>query len=303
MKAKPRSLAARTSLFVVLLSGLIARVDAADTPLRWKLKAGETLRYEFHQKTDVKMKTEGGQLTDNSHDLTLELTWKVNSVDPQGQADIVFMVDRVRSEFRIGAQTIKLDSNDKAGDDPGSPKLNAVYRAIAGADCSMQLGARGQVVAARVPDKVAEALKESAFLGMADGGSVFTETGLKSLFGQMIPILPENPVDPGDSWSTTLEVPDSPARLSMTYKDVLKPTDGDTTPIEGAIVTNLTLEPNSPFTMDLKTQSGQRLVSFDANRGRVTLSTIKQKLELTLKVMNRNFEQVRLSESHLKLLP
>ena len=301
--SRTRSFAARAGLLALLVVGPTARGGAAEATLRWKLKTGETLRYEFRQKNEIKVKAAGGQGSDNTTELTIDLTWKVKGVNQDGTAEVTLVVDRVRSEIRLGPQTIKYDSKDQAADDPGARPLKAVYGAAVGVEYTLQIDARGRVVGAKVPAKVTEALLGSPFVATADGGSVLSEKGLMNLFAQLLPVLPEKAVDKGATWSTDLELPVPPMRLSLSYKEDLAAIDDATARVDAAIHTTIKPDPDAPFTVDVKKQSGNRSVTLDTKNGRVTTSTVTQSVELTLGFMNREIEQVISLEEHMKLVP
>src|SRR6516165_8472568 len=67
----------------------------AQVTLRYKFKQGETLNYDLDQKMKMEMAI-AGQNINMSMTQTLDMTWKVESVDKDGKAKIVQKFDRVR---------------------------------------------------------------------------------------------------------------------------------------------------------------------------------------------------------------
>jgi hypothetical protein len=299
-----RSFAARVGLAALALTaGLSTRGGATEQTLRWKLKPGDTLRYEYRQRCGIKVKGADGPASDDSSELTIDLTWTVKGVAPDGTAEIALVVDRVRSEARTGAQKVHYDSNEKTGDDPEAQALKAVYVAAVGERYTLKVDDRGRVVEAAVPAKVTEALRGSTFLATADGGSVLSAQGLKNLFAQLIPVLPEKAVDKGAAWSSSLDLPAPPMRLSLTYKDALVALEETAARVDATIVTAIRPDPDSPFKVAVKNQSGNRIVTIDTRMGRVTGSTVKQSVELRLVFMNREVGQVITLDERLRLVP
>jgi hypothetical protein len=296
-----RSFAVGAGLLALLASGLPARAGSAEEPLRWKFQAGQVLRYEFRQKNEIKLKG-GAQSSDNTTELTIEMTWTVKDVQ-DAVAELKLVVDRVLSEIQIGAQKIKYDSREAAGDDPAAKALSAVYSAAVGQDYALKVDTRGRVVEATVPAKVTEALRGSPFLAAADGGSVLSEKGLKNLFAQVIPPLPEEPVEKNARWTTSLDLPVKPMKMSLTFKDTLAARDDATARFDAEIVTTIEPEPDTPFKVTVKKQSGSRTATLDTKAGRMTGSAIKQTIELGLEFMNREIEQVIALDEQMKLIP
>ncbi len=298
-----RSFATRAGLVAVLSLGTSARGSGTEEVLRWKLKAGDTLRYEFRQTCGIKVKLGEGRGSDDSSELTIDLTWKVKHVAPDGTAGIALVVDRVRSEARTGSQKIHYDSKDQDAGDPAARALKLVYGAAVGAESTLKVDARGRVVEAEVPGKVSEALRGSPFLTTADGGSVLSGPGLKNLFAQLFPILPEKAVGKGAAWSSALEVPTPPMRISLTYRDELAALDDSAARVDATINTAIRPDPDSPLKVDVKTQSGTRSVTIDTKTGRVTQSSVKQSMELKLVFLNREVGQVITLDERLRLIP
>ncbi len=295
---RPRSWALSAAWLLVV--GTASRAE--EVSLRWKLQAGETLGYECRQKHEIKAKATG-QDSENTNETVVNMTWVVKSISEEGTAEINMVVNRVRAEIKLGAQKIKYDSREKTGDDPGARILDAIYGPVIDAEYALKLDARGQVVSAKVPARITEALAKSPFLATADAGSVLTETGLKTLLALVIPVFPEKPVAKGAAWSTAVDLTVPPLKLTSAFKDELMSLDDDKAKIVAAIETTVHLEPKAPLTVEVKKQSGSRDATFDTKTGRVTASTTQQKLNLTLGFMNPEIEQAVAIETQLTLVP
>src|SRR5262245_19917978 len=99
-----------------LLAGAVLLVLSAASPLpaakdlRWKFQEGETLKFSLAQTIASQTSVEGKPV-ETKVDLLMELTWTVASVDPQGAAQIVQTLDRIKMTLEApGAAALAYDS-------------------------------------------------------------------------------------------------------------------------------------------------------------------------------------------------
>ena len=74
-------------------AALAAGTVQAQTLLRWKFKPGQTLNYEIHQDSTGNI---AGRPVDQTAKITMDMTWKVKSVDGEGNATLTVTIVRVR---------------------------------------------------------------------------------------------------------------------------------------------------------------------------------------------------------------
>jgi Family of unknown function (DUF6263) len=291
-------------LLISLTIALGSQGRAAEgTLLRWNFKAGERLRYELRCKNEIKVKGAPVPPVDNTVDLTVEWTWKVVAVDEQGTAELRMRVDRVLAVSRLGTESSRYDSRGKTGEPPGSQPMADVYRALLAAELLVKLDSRGRVIEAKVPAGVMEALRNSSFNVSEDAGSLFSDKGLKNLIAQVIPQLPEKPVDPGSAWTTDLEMAVPPIKISLQYQEKVASLTGEAARIDALIRTTMVPEVNSRVSVSMKRQSGTRSATFDTQLGRITGSTVKTAIEIKVVESDSEVEQTNSSEWWLKLVP
>jgi hypothetical protein len=280
-----------------------APVSAAESPLQWKFRVGETIRYEYMQKNDIKVKA-NGQETGNTTELTLRISWNVKNVAADGTAEIKMVVDQVQAKIQVAQQSISYDSKDeKAAEDPASKALDTVYRPAVGQEYSLKIDKRGQIVDATVPEAVTKALQGSPFMSVADGGSILSDKGLKNMFVQVMPTFPQTAVAKGGSWKSSIDLPVMPLKLSLACTNTLTSVEPDRAKIESQIDTSIKTEPNSPFTVEVKKQSGKGEFTLDNKAGHITESVIHQSIELNLGVMNRVIEQAINIDAKMSAMP
>ncbi len=301
MMSTIRSLAYRTGIMAALVIGLAAEAQA-QSPLRWKFQAGQTLNYEFSQKNQIKVKTPDKEFA-SKNDLIVNVAWKVKNVTPDGTAEIAMEIKRVQADVEAGQEKLKYDSQaEKQGEGPAK-QFHDVYSVAIGPEFTLKIDARGQVLEAKVPEKVTAALQASPFLAVADGGSFLSEKGLKNVFAQVVPVLPEKPVSKGDTWSGTIELPVQPLKLTLTHKNTLAELDDTTAKITTVLETSIKPEADSPLVVEMKKQEGAGTVSVDTKTGRITASSFIQTINLGLSFMDKKIDQTVSINAQLKLLP
>ncbi|GAC1474876.1 MAG: hypothetical protein NVSMB9_26100 [Isosphaeraceae bacterium] len=299
----PRQPWLKLGLLALLILGADDPAATEKAALRWKFKEGETLRYEFFQRNEIKIRA-GDKETENKTELTIDMSWKVKEVASDGAASILLKIDRARVVIQSGPQKTLYDSNDReASNDPASQILNTVYRAAVGQDYALKVDSRGKVVEATVPSKVTEALRGSPFLAAADGGSVLSDKGLKNMFAQIIPVFPEHKVAQGDSWKLDLELPVKPLGMKMVFNNVLSSLDATRAKVSAKVDISLIPEPDISFQVKVKNQSGNGTFLHDEKLGHLTESSIKQTVTLTLEFMKKEIEQVIHVDETMKLRP
>jgi hypothetical protein len=272
--------------------------------LAWAFRAGESLRYQFDQKNVIRTRT-GGQETVSTNTLMFVLTWDVKTVAADGSAEVAMTVDRVRVNVSTGGAEVGFDSRDARPGDASTPRspLAAVYSAAVGRVYHLRLDARGRVAEARVPAAVTEAVQGSSFGAVADGGSLLSERGVKNLFAQVFPTLPDQAVAKGAAWSQVVEVPTSPLGLNLTFRQTVADLGTNSARIEATIETALRPEANLPFRVDMVDQSGLAAYAVDTAAGRFTSSTIRQEVDLVVVQDGRETGQSVLLDLRTKFLP
>jgi hypothetical protein len=287
---RPASLTWLAALLVLAGASAAKAQDGAKPELRWTFQPGQTLRYEFHQSSDLKVSA-NGQSQDRTNNLTIGLSWKVRSVADDGTATIEQTIDRVRAEVKAGDQSILYDSAENTSEGPGASSLAGLYGAALGSPYELKLTPDGRVTEARVPDEVAEALRGSPFQALADGGSVFSSDGLKNMFGQVLPRLPESGREPGESWTGQLELPSGPLLMNLDSEYTRADPEAGAARIASKIHTTIKAKPGVPLTVEVKSQTGEGDYLFDPAAGKLRSTAVKQTFDLALDSMGRKAEQ------------
>ncbi len=288
-RARRSSLAIQGTTLVLLALASASTVQA-QTDLKWVFKPGETLRYEFSQNTTSKFVVQGQEIS-NINDLKIVMTWKVDSVAPDGTASIAQTIDHVRAEIQVGPGKIIYDSKEEKVEGQGAESLSELYGNVIGEPYSLKISAKGKILEATVPQKVSDALKGSPFQVMADGGSVLSPEGVKNMLAQVIPALPEKPVNPNDTWESQLDLPAGQLQMSLATKYNLAGAEGGKATIHSTIDSKIQPRQGAPLKLEVKSQSGKGDFHFSTADGRLNDSTVNQKFELVLNPADRKIEQ------------
>ena len=92
-------------------------------------------------------------------------------------------------------------------------------------------------------------------------------------------------------------------KLTLTHKDTLADVSGDAAKITSVLETKIIPDPASQIVLEMKKQEGNGNVSLDTKSGRITESSIVQKIELSLTIMNKMIDQTISIDARLKLIP
>lgn len=254
--------------------------------LRWKFKEGEALHYQMEQKVSTQADVNGREIKATSSQ-TIDMTWKVGAVTPDGTAEITQTVERLRSKVESPVGSFEFDSkSDKEPEGPQAAAVVPALKAIAGATFQYKMSARGELSDVKIPEGLIKTLKESSPAAGAVG--MFSEEGLKNMILESTLALPKEDLTKGKSWSKTTKLPSSPIgtmSLDKTYTYEGPGEGGETI----ALKIKVGLEPPSGGNLEIKLgkDEGKGTFLFDNAAGRVARSNVTQAIELTVSVMNQ----------------
>lgn len=275
-----------------LVLGLLgaAPAGAAGTTLRWRFKPGEVLRYESAQVTETKVKDPGGAEVGTTLTLTMDLTWTVKEVDPQGVAAITQTIDRIRTSAKFPNGQFAFDSRN--GGDAAGP-AGPLFRMLVGAEFSFKMNPQGELSDIKLADKLLATLKGDDQPAGAQGQ--FSEAGLKNMLVQMGAVLPAREISPGDTWGRKLDIPAGPngETRSIEQSYTLGKPEAGAKPREAIDMTTKfappAADPNVPVTIKSQEATGRFL--FDAAAGRIDSSKVVERVDLTGQIQGKEIAQ------------
>ncbi len=176
-----------------------ARAEEART-LRWKFVEGETKRYALEQEM-VSEQTSKDRSMKTTVKQTMDVTWRIKSVDDDGLAEITQTVDRVRMKVQRppeAGRPLAFDSAEKAADDPETRQMAAHFQRLVKHPFAMKIDPQGVVSDVEIPETIKEALK-----GPKPGDS--GEEAFKETFTASTVQFPAEPLEKGSSWKRATE--------------------------------------------------------------------------------------------------
>jgi hypothetical protein len=295
-----------SSLAVVLLSAATAE---AQTTLRWKFKPGDKLTYVTEQSTTSVGNVMGMEFETKMTQLT-DMTWSVKSVDSQGVADMVQIIERIRMNMETPFGNFDYDSKEnKPIEGPFGDAVGPVLGAMAGAEVSLKMDATGDIRDIKFPEKVLESVKDNPAL--AQFGQMFTEDGLKQMVqggAGGVGAFPKSAISKGETWEKKAEMkmPAIGTMVIATSSTYAGPDSRDGTKIEKIeLKMNQTIEPapGGMFEIKITSQDSKGAAYFDNAAGRLLAQEMNQKMKMQIDVMGNTIEQEVDTTISIKLVP
>jgi hypothetical protein len=261
----------------LLASGIAVGSAHGQTTLRYQLKQGEKLNYAVEQSTSLQ--TNQGAMNLKA---ACEVTWEVAAVDASGKAKIALKLDRVQLNAQTPLGKMQIDSKD--GKEPeGQVKemLGEIYGALKGAEITVSMDVRGNVSEVHLPKTLVAAARRMA--GGPGMGEVFTEDGLKRLFGQCGQPLPEGSVTKDQTWDHALIIKFRGGNLKVDTKYTYEgPAERNGKKVETmALKPTLKLEGGRVTTrIVIKKSDAQGMAYFDNAAGRLVEVNVKQQVDI-----------------------
>jgi hypothetical protein len=298
----------RSTLFATwrgILLGLIVLDGFGGTPgeaatLRWKFQPGETLRYAMDQKTMTSARFSGGQELKDTLTQSLTLSWAVNTMNPDGSANIVQTIERVvdKADGPFG----KYEFDSKAGKEPEGPIAASrvpLFKALIGAPIAFKLSPQGEPSEVKVPEKLTEALKQAGPAAAA-AAQLFSEEGLKNLILQTSLIVPADDLSPGKTWShqrkeTMPGVGIMILDTTFTYQGTDPKTGLDSIAQESKLNLLPPDDAKDNFPLKVKSQDSKGVLHFDNAAGHLVDSELNEKSAFSTSL--NNIEVLRVTET------
>ena len=275
---------------VIWTLGACSGTGQAAATLRWKFQPGEVLRYESNQTTVTKVKEPNGQEVGQTLTLTLDLSWKVNAVDPAGVANLTQTIDRIRTSATMPFGKFSFDSKESG--DAGGP-AGPLFKMLVGAEFTFKMNPKGELSDIALSEKLLGTLQGDREPAGAQGQ--FSEAGLKNMIAQMGLILPENEVNAGQTWARKLAIPAGPngetRSIDQTYTYTGAEAGG-----KGLEAVDMTtrfdpVAPDPKVPVTIKSQEATGHYAFNTVGGRIETSRMVEKVDLTGQIQGKEIAQ------------
>jgi hypothetical protein len=287
------------------LGGAIPGAGAAEV-LRWKFRAGDTLRFSIEQKSNMSMRGMGTERK-SARSQTVEMSWKVLRVDPGGVAEITQKIDRIRMRAEMPPlMPFDFDSAASKADQPGFEAETRQLRAEVGAEFTFRMKPTGEITDIKLSEQTLKGLR--AALPQGGPEAEVSEQAIKeTLLQSSPPSFPEGPLEPGKGWSA------KPARMPLGFATLVM---DRTFTYQGpdpknpnlqlvGIDSSAKLEPmeGSDVKATIRNQEGKGSMTLDSQAGRVVSTRFGLKLDMAVTVMGQSIEQSTEMNTSMSLLP
>ena len=296
---------------IAALAGLVAgaadRDVRAQEVLRWKLKAGDLLRYTTEQKMEMKLKGSTVRERKHTRSQTLQFSWNVKEVANDGVAEIVQRIDRL--SMRVEAppyMPFEFDSTKPEAEvaEPFEGEARQLKAAI-GAEFSFKMKPSGEIADLKISEATLKKLRDALPPEEAGQGG-FSEQGLKDMLLQSSPPpFPQDPVEPGKSWSSKsvkLSLPQGTLVMDKVFT-FQGPDPKDPKLVVIGMEGRVTLEPAANITAKIRAQEGKGSLAFDPEAGRIVNSRTTQRTEMAMSSMGQDIDQSTDTTSTMTLVP
>lgn len=270
-----------------LLLGVAAPTRAAAAPLAWKFVVGDEHHYRLTQKMDTEITLPAGdRKVVTSVEQIVDMTWKVEAVGPNGDAQIVQQVDRLRMNMQAPGQP-ELDYDTDSDEPPTgfAAMLAPLYQTMLEESLRMTMSPRGEFDKLELPESFATALKNVP--GAAMMGELSSDEGFLDMLQKSSLVLPApEDLSPGHQW-TTKSAMQNPQLGSVTAESTYR-YEG-TRKIEGtdyeAFSVQMKLDFGEDFggtKLEITNQSSTGEILFDRQAGRLESSQLEQDIDMSV---------------------
>lgn len=275
-------------LFCVLVEPVLAQQDA----LLWKFKQGDAHHYRMTQDMTMSMTMgDDSKQTTNSVLQIMDMTWKVNSVDEQGNAKISQQVERVQLSIKAaGEQEMQLDTGSDEQPSGFAAMSAPLYQAMVAEPFELTMSPRGKVSDLHVSEAVKKAIQSLPNAAMM--GDMFSDEGFQDMIQQsslVLPTIEEIPL--GFEWSTEAKFknPHFGELISQTtYRyDGTREVEGKSLEAFHVIMELEFGDSVDGASIDFSKQSATGEILFDRELGCLHSSHLQQEMQITISAIGQ----------------
>lgn len=308
-----------TALWVAALACVPAVLAEERVHLQWNLPEGSTWRLSMHSQTDSRVGF-GGKLADTRIETTVDLTWHVQSRQPD-RLMIRQTINRLVMELTSAPATVvRFDSASQERPPPGpSAELAAALRPLVGSIWDLTISTRGEVLTSRLQKPEVDPPPAAS-----EPSSAGHEMIVHAL-SQPLVVLPPAAAGPGATWEHQRSFPSplGPVLLQTVFRlgeastqegTVLWPIHATATLVLDSPESDATAQHSRPASATsaprrnpvvLKDFQQTSTAWFAAEQGRLVRLELKQQLtteqvyrDTTITATVRSQQQIRLEPKH-----
>lgn len=255
---------------------------ARDVELKWSFQPGRKLNVEMQQELR-RIEHQGRGISESLNNTLTAMEWQVLSVQEDGSARIQTVVNRVVA--RVGLPDGKFLEYDSR--DPGEPtgnvaNLAAMFQPMLGLKTLTTMKPNGEVVEVAVGDGTS--------LDQIGNSGGLDQASLIKLMTDASPAFPAR-LSSGDQWQKESFMPLPFGRMMMNtnyqYEGVIEQEGKKLHRVKTVIEIKFEIdEANRNVTVDLIDQKNSGQILFDAESGRIVLTSMDQDITMEVRIGN-----------------
>jgi hypothetical protein len=199
----------RVGVQLAALVGLVVAASAAraqstePAELRWKLQAGDQLTVDFTQHSTISSEVRGRSI-EMINNWSMEMSWRVERVDDQGNAIIAQTLRRLTLDMTVPGTTrderASIDT-DQPADSDAAEEIRQAILPLVNSEFTVTMSPRGQILAVEIPESTMQALRNAPSSMRAR--RLLTPDGLREVYSLAVIELPDETIAPNETWSAT----------------------------------------------------------------------------------------------------
>ncbi len=287
-----------SAALAVVMVALSAVSSSADVTIRYKFNKGEVTNYVVSQTVNMAMKLpQPAQSVTTRMQQQMFIQTTVDDVLADGSSKQRMVIRRLvmkTSNEGVPGNAGSFEYDSASEEKPTGPLADVLLKSLeplVGAEWKQTISPLGKVSDIEIPEKVVESLKSNP--GAAMMGSMATADGLKQISSQSSMAFPEEPLSPGKTWESTVDL-----KLpfgTMATKKIMKyigPADSGREKL--SMETDLSFVPNAESAIQLKVVDNESEgdVLFDTQRGRLERSKLHQVTTMQVAAGGQTIDQV-----------
>jgi hypothetical protein len=271
-----------------------AAAQAAPIKLEWKFVEGQKTKYRIVQDMVIDMDV-AGQSVRMTMTQTMDLTWKVASVDEQGTADMTQTIDRLQMKLRgAPGADVSYDSDSDRKPEGMAALLSPMFEAIVKQPVKLKMSAAGKVSDVELPKEMSEKLKNTP--GMGPLSNMFSEGNLKQMMGAGTLQFSPEAVDEGDEWQSQAEAVDASVGKQQTestyvYQGLEDRQGRRLAKIGIKLNVKLAEDPDAKAQVSIEDQSSDGVAYFDPKASQIVDLKLSSKMKTSIDVMGQKLAQ------------
>ncbi len=291
----------RSAGFLVAVAAVALLLSSAEPAfaqkmLRWKFEKGQTFAWKMVQDANITM-TIGDMEQESSTSFAMTMGMFVKEVDEDSVASLEITMDRFQMEMEMAGQKMEYDSNSDEAPAGLGEVFKKTFDPLMAMTYTFKMDSLGEILDVEVPEDMLKMLESNP--GMQQFGKIFSKETLQDMSSTGWLTLPEEGLNVGDSWDMESETTNpilgkQTVATHFTYEGSEE--------LDGRTVEKISMEMDMEFDEDTENELGIKLniedmtltgtFYFDAERGRLAISEIKQEMEADLEVAGQSMHQV-----------